>query len=67
MIVIVERYKDYYQKLNVMVNSFRKELKAPEVPFIIGGLGDYLGKTGFGKSCIEYELVNQELLRYAEE
>lgn len=60
-----KRYKDYYQKLNVIVNSFRKELKAPEIPFIIGGLGDYLGKTGFGKSCIEYELVNQELLKYA--
>ena len=29
-------------------------------------LGDYLGKSGFGRSCVEYDLINQELLRYAE-
>ena len=61
-----EKYKDYYQKLDVLVNSFRKELGVTEVPFIVGGLGDYLGKSGFGRSCVEYDLINQELLRYAE-
>ena len=60
------KYKDYYQKLSVLVDSFRKELDILEVPFIIGGLGDYLGKSAFGRSCVEYKLVNQELLRYAE-
>ena len=29
------------------------------------GLGDYLGKIGFGFNCTEYDLVNKELLRYA--
>ena len=37
-----------------------------ESPFIVGGLGDYLGKSGFGKSCVESDLINQELLKYAE-
>ena len=37
-----------------------------KAPFLIGGLGDYLGKSAFGRSCVEYELINQELLRYAE-
>lgn len=60
------KYKDYYQKLDVLVNSIRKELCASDVPFIIGGLGDYLGKSGFGRSCIEHDLVNQELFRYTE-
>ena len=41
--------------------------RAPEIPFIIGGLGDYLGKSGFGKSCAEYDLINRELLKYAED
>lgn len=59
------KYKDYYKKLERMVNRLREELDASEIPFIIGGLGDYLGKTAFGRSCPEYELVNQELLRYA--
>lgn len=35
------KYKNYYQKLNVLVNSFRKELEALEVSFIVDGLGDY--------------------------
>lgn len=60
------RYKNYYQKLSTLVNSFRKELDVPEVPFIVGGLGDYLGKSGFGKSSVEYDFINQELHKYAE-
>ena len=60
------KYKNYYQKLNVLINSFRKELGALEAPFIVGGLGDYLGKSGFGISCVEHDLINQELLKYAE-
>ena len=60
------KYRDYYQKLDILVHAFRKELGVLEVPFIIGGLGDYLGKAAFGRSCVEYELINQELLRYAE-
>lgn len=60
------QYKNYYEKLHEIVNSFRKELGALKVPFILGGLGDYLGKSAFGLSCAEYEFINQELLRYAE-
>lgn len=60
------KYKDYYQKLDIIVNAFRKELEAREIPFIVGGLGDYLGKSGFGAGCVEYSLINQELLRYAQ-
>lgn len=61
-----KKYKNYYHKLNVLVNSFRKELGDLQVPFIVGGLGNYLGKSGFGRSCVEYDLINQELLKYAE-
>lgn len=61
------KYKMYYEKLQVIVQTLRKELHAFEVPFIIGGLGDFLGKTRFGMKCTEYELVNRELLRFAEE
>lgn len=61
------KYKEYYQKLNVIVNALRKELTAGDIPFIAGGLGDYLGKSAFGASCTEYRQVNRELYRYAEE
>lgn len=61
-----EKYKNYYQKLNDLVHSIRNELRALEIPFIIGGLGDYLGRSGFGKSCTEYDLINKELCKYTE-
>lgn len=59
------RYKDYYKKLRLIIETLRNELNAPDIPLIIGGLGDFLGKEGFGKSCTEYELVNQELKQFA--
>ena len=58
-------YKVYYQKLLQIVTALRKELEAPNIPFIIGGLGDFLGKEGFGKHCTEYALMNQELQKFA--
>ena len=50
-----------------MVNALRNELEAENIPFLIGGLGVYLGKNAFGANCTEYQQVNQELYRYAEE
>ena len=60
-------YQTYYKKLPVIIESLRKELNAFEVPLIIGGLGDFLGKNGFGLNCTEYELVNEQLLKFARE
>ena len=60
-------YQTYYKKLQVIIESLRKELIAFEVPLIIGGLGDFLGKNGFGLNCTEYELVNEQLLKFARE
>ena len=60
-------YQKYYKKLQVIIESLRKELNAFEVPLIIGGLGDFLGKNGFGLNCTEYELVNEQLLKFARE
>ena len=58
-------YKVYYNKLLLIIETLRKELNAPDIPIIIGGLGDFLGKEGFGKNCTEYEYINQELQRFA--
>ncbi len=60
-------YQTYYKKLQVIIESLRKELNAFEVPLIIGGLGDFLGKNGCGLNCTEYELVNEQLLKFARE
>lgn len=60
------KYQTYYQKLDVMIQAFRNALGAQDIPFLVGGLPDFLGKYGMGLSCTEYQLVNQELLRYAD-
>ncbi|MCB2289921.1 sialate O-acetylesterase [Clostridium sp. CS001] len=58
-------YKVYYKKLFLIIEALRKELNAPDLPIIIGGLGDFLGKEGFGKHCIEYDFINKELCKFA--
>ena len=58
-------YKVYYEKLLLIIKALRKELNAPNIPVIIGGLPDFLGKEGFGKSCTEYNFINKELERFA--
>ncbi len=58
-------YKTYYKKLEIIMEQLRKELNAYDIPLIIGGLGDFLGKEGFGKNCTEYQLINQELEKFA--
>lgn len=60
-------YKTYYKKLLLIIETLRKELNAPDIPLIIGGLPDFLGKEGFGKNCTEYALVNKELEKFASE
>lgn len=58
-------YKVYYKKLLLIIEALRKGLNAPDIPIIIGGLGDFLGKKGFGKNCTEYNFINQELQKFA--
>ncbi|ABR50009.1 protein of unknown function DUF303, acetylesterase putative [Alkaliphilus metalliredigens QYMF] len=58
-------YKVYYKKLFLIIEALRKELNAPDIPLIIGGLGDFLGKEGFGISCTEYNFINQELQKFS--
>ncbi len=49
----------------MIIETLRKELNAPNIPLIIGGLGDFLGKEGFGKHCIEYNFINAQLEKFA--
>ncbi len=61
------QYKDYHDKLLEIVNSLRIDLSVPDIPFVIGGLPDFLGKTGFGASCTEYTLIEKELEHFTQE
>ncbi|MCO7124605.1 sialate O-acetylesterase [Sporolactobacillus shoreicorticis] len=61
------KYKVYYEKLSRIFNGIRRELSVPDSPFIIGGLGNYLGKVAFGAGGVEYQLINDELQKYAQD
>lgn len=56
----------YYDKLSIIVDAFRSELDAPDIPFIAGGLGDFLSGGRYGKYFTEYKEVNSALQKFAE-
>ncbi|MEO1771607.1 sialate O-acetylesterase [Candidatus Enterococcus ferrettii] len=60
-------YRTYAPKLKALFDYLRQELNAPEIPIVIGGLGDYLGKNGFGASAVEYKEINQLLKQAADQ
>jgi hypothetical protein len=63
---VAGRSSVYYHKLCVIVDALRLELSTPDIPFIVGGLGDFLSGGRYGKYFTEYREVNRALLRYAE-
>ncbi|MCC8408256.1 sialate O-acetylesterase [Mucilaginibacter sp. UR6-1] len=62
----VGRSAVYYDKLDVIVDAFRRELGVPDIPFIAGGLGDFLTRGRYGQYFTEYNAVNQSLQKFAE-
>lgn len=59
------KHEVYYEKLQKIMQGLRKDLDAPDIPIIIGGLGSYLNQFGFGKMCPEYLLINQKLRQFS--
>lgn len=53
---------DYFKKLSVIVSAFRTALNTPDLPFIMGGLGNYLSGGRYGRYFTEYEQINAALL-----
>ncbi|MEK4328487.1 sialate O-acetylesterase [Paenibacillus sp. FSL R7-0312] len=60
-------HETYYEKLSLIIETLRNELNLDGVPLIIGGLGDFLGKTGFGQQATEYRQINERLQNFANE
>ncbi|MFB6457192.1 sialate O-acetylesterase [Chitinophaga sp. Hz27] len=57
-----ERYKD---KLAVVIAALRQALNVPEIPLILGGLGDYLVTGMYSKAFSAYNVINDQLWKYA--
>lgn len=61
-----ERYPAYEEKLTVILEAFRKRLGLDDVPFLLGGLGDYLAECDRGTVAVNYPHVNRSLQALAE-
>ncbi|NIG54431.1 sialate O-acetylesterase [Chitinophaga sp. Cy-1792] len=56
----------YTSKFGPVIAALRAALNAPAIPLIVGGLGDFLVKGTYGKVFSSYQVVNDQLLQYAE-
>ncbi|PKI20148.1 acetylxylan esterase [Staphylococcus succinus] len=59
------KYQDYAPKLSRLIKHFRDRLNVPTVPFVMGLLGDYLGREGFGQSATEFAQINAQIIAVA--
>lgn len=59
------KYQDYAPKLSRLIQHFRDRLNVPTVPFVMGLLGDYLGREGFGQSATEFAQINAQIIAVA--
>lgn len=61
-----DKYPLYEEKLTVVLNAFRKRLNLYDVPFLVGGLGDYLKDCKYPGELENYPYVNEALKSVAE-
>ena len=61
-----DRYPRYEEKLTVILSAFRKKLGLDDVPFLVGGLGDYLASYKKPHVAQNYPRVNEALCRIAD-
>ena len=63
-----DRYPYYKENLTVIMEAFKKRLNLYDVPFLVGGLGDFLNDYPKGDGMFKnYVYVNEALKEYAKE
>lgn len=55
-------YLTYAERLTKMINAMRKRLGMPNIPFLLGGLGDFLKYYEITDNLKNYPKVNEALL-----
>lgn len=60
-----ERYPLCEEKLTAILRAFRRELNLYDVPFLIGGLGDFLPECALSRHLVNDQQVNSALMRVA--
>lgn len=61
-----DKYPLYEEKLNVIFNAFREKLGLHNVPFLVGGLGDFLEFCEISDLLKNYIYINEALKRVAD-
>lgn len=51
----------YVKRFMPIMNELRKRLNLYHVPFLLGGLGDFLADCSFDKNLVNYEKINSAL------
>ncbi len=54
-------YSTYEKRLTAMIEAMRKRLGMPEVPFLVGGLGDFLKDCPLSDQLANYVHVNEAM------
>lgn len=57
----LEKANSYATRLAAMVSDWRKDLDAPDVPFVAGKLGEFLAETGKDGKPSHWKLVNEHI------
>lgn len=61
----LEGASHYGKKFAQIVAALRRELSSPDLPLIVGGLGDFLSSGRYGAYFTHYAVVNQALQAFA--
>lgn len=56
----------YCEKFDRIINELRGQLTEPDIPLVVGALGDFLPDGVYGSYFKDYRLVNEALLSYAQ-
>ncbi|MBR4059607.1 MAG: sialate O-acetylesterase [Lachnospiraceae bacterium] len=56
-----DRYSTYQERFEKMMAAFRRDLELYDVPFLVGGLGDYLKNYKSNVVSMNYVYVNEAL------
>lgn len=62
-----EHYSCYAERFKIIMDAFRRELGIPQLPILIGGLGDFLSKCTLSDDLKNYPYVNEQLQKVAKE
>lgn len=61
-----DRAAVYGEKFNAIITELRQQLDVPDIPLIMGGLGDFLTEGLYGQYFDSYPIVNEAIKQFAQ-